>query len=114
VVSHERRREGQRRGRERHRAAHDAPTRLTAEVEGYGPKRAEARKLGRGGRPSERDQRLALVRREIARRKRDRETLALYFVAAAVLQDEKQLRRDVHDAGWPRWPLFVAEVPPAD
>jgi hypothetical protein len=94
--------------------ANDTPTRLTAEVEGFGPKRAEARKLGSGGRPSGRDERLAAARDEIASRKRDRKIVTLTAVALAVVQDEKQLQRDVHKAGWSLWALFVAEVPQAD
>ncbi len=94
--------------------AHKTPTKVSGEVEGYGGKRLMARELARPGRPSERDERLAELAAEIARRKRDREDTALSFVAGDLGRDEKQLRTDVHEAGWKEYRRFVSEVPPAD
>lgn len=97
-----------------HGEAHATPTRVVAGVEGYGPKRAEARMLGRGGRPSERESRIAAARAEVARRKRDARSTTLKDVAIAVVQDERHLADDIHRSGWPDWRLFVAEVVPAE
>jgi hypothetical protein len=90
------------------------PTRVTAGVEGIGPKRAEAHALGRGGPTSHLDQRIASYRAKVAERRRDGLSLTLSAVALALGRGEEQVARDVHKAGWQDWRLFVQSVPRAD